>query len=977
MTAAVAQRIGRRPAVIVVSLAVPGRVRVRLPLLRGAPALAHAVETRLAGHAAVHSVTTNAITGSVLVRFDARRLDVRKLLATVGRETAAARAGRNGHRDGGEPAWHALEAKEVVDRLATSAQTGLSVHEAERRRLAHGGNVLPMHRPKSGAAIVRDHLTSLPVVLLGGAAALSLLGGAVLDAAVILAVVAANAAVGYVTESRVERILTALQNATIPQAVVLREGVEGVVPAAALAPGDLIVLRPGYDVPADARVLASEGLTVDESALTGESLAVAKSAQVVCPVGAALGDRRNMVYAGTAVAEGAAVACVTDLGRDSELGRIRALVSETSTPPTPLERQLDRLGRALVGASLGGCAAALVLGLLRGVPAVEMIRSAVSLAVAAVPEGLPAVATTTLALGMQRLMRRGVLVRRLAAVESLGATTVICADKTGTLTENRMVAEVWYVGDREYRRRDVADAVRDDDALRMALTIAALCNDAELENGMDVRGSATEGALLLAAQEAGLDYRALRAAHPIVATRPRRDGDTWMATVHVRDARWLTALKGAPEDVLSRVSRVVTRDGVAPLEPRERERIRAREAAIAARGLRVLGLAYADRAAAGAFDDLVWVGLVALTDPVRGGVREAIAACRRAGIRTIMLTGDHPQTAAAISRELGLGARVVEASELASVDPGRLAALVGEADVFARVSPAHKYQIVRALQAAGHIVAMTGDGINDAAALRAADIGVAMGARGTDLARDVADVVLLQDDFAALLGAIAQGRAIHANVGRSLRFLLSTNFSEIMATLGALAIGMPRPLSAIQLLWINLLSDVAPALALAVEPADRAVMERPPRDPATPMVSGADLREIAVDGAMLTGAALGAQALGLARYGPGPQAATLAFSTLTSAQLLHTLRYRAAADANGQTAARSRVGTVVLASLGAQLAAMLVPPLRRLLGVTALAPSDWLVVAAGALAPALAHEGRRRLVTSPNDPRGRTDPWPR
>ena len=965
MNSALARRSGQRPVVLAVSLTVPGRVRVRLPELRGAPALAHAVQSRLAGHAAVRSVTTNAITGSVLVRFDPRGLDVRRLLAAVGRETAAARAGRNGHRGAAEPAWHALEAKEVIDRLATSAQTGLAAHEAERRRLAHGGNVLPVHRPKSGTAIVRDHLTSLPVLLLGGAAALSVVGGAVLDAAVILAVVAANAAVGYVTESRVERILTALQNATIPQAVVRRDGVESILPAAALAPGDVIVLRAGYDVPADARLLASDGLSIDESALTGESLTVAKSAQMLCPAPAALGDRRNMVYAGTAVAEGSAIACVTGLGRDSELGRIRALVSETSTPPTPLERQLDHLGRGLVGISLGACAAALALGILRGFPALDMLRSAVSLAVAAVPEGLPAVATTTLALGMQRLMRRGVLVRRLAAVESLGATTVICADKTGTLTENRMVAEVWYVGNREYRRRDVADAVRSDDALRTALTIAALCNDAELVDGGNVRGSATEGALLLAAQEAGLDYRALRAAHPVVASRPRRDGDTWMATVHARDDRWLTALKGAPEDVLARASRMVTRAGVVPLDAPERARIRACEAAIAARGLRVLGLAYADRAAAGEFDDLVWIGLVALTDPVREGVREAIAACRRAGIRTIMLTGDHPQTAAAISRELGLGARVIEASELVDADTARLSALAAEADVFARVSPAHKYQIVRALQGAGHVVAMTGDGINDAAALRAADIGIAMGARGTDLARDVADVVLLQDDFAAVLGAVAQGRAIHANVGRSLRFLLSTNFSEILTTLGALALGMPRPLSAIQLLWINLLSDVAPALALAVEPADRAVMERPPRDPATPMLSSADLREVAADGALLTAAALGAQAVGLVRYGAGPQAATLAFSTLTSAQLLHTLRYRSAADANGHAAPRSQVGTVVLASLGAQLAAMFVSPLRRLLGVTALTPSDCLVVAAGALGPAVVQEARRRLRPSP------------
>jgi Ca2+-transporting ATPase len=659
---------------------------------------------------------------------------------------------------------------------------------------------------------------------------------------------------------------------------------------------------------------------------------------------------------------------VTDTGRASEIGRIRALVAETTAPPTPLERQLNGLGRGLVGASLGACAAALVLGLARGIPGLDMLRSVVSLAVAAVPEGLPAVATTTLALGMQRLMRHGVLVRRLAAVESLGATTVICADKTGTLTENRMTVHAWYVGGDEYRRAEATTAAADSEALRTALTIAALCNEAELLDGEpEFRGSATEAALLVAAQEAGLDYQKLRAAHPVVTARPRLNGDNWMATVHARHGRHLVAVKGAPEAVLLRTARLATPDGTVPLDAAERERIHALHAAIAARGLRVLGLAFKEAPANGqpSYDDLVWIGLVALTDPVRAGVREAIAACRGAGIRTVILTGDHPQTAAAIARELGLGTHVVEASELATADPRRWTELAAGADVFARVSPSHKYQIVRALQAAGHVVAMTGDGINDTAALRAADIGIAMGAGGTDLARDVADVVLLEDDFGALVRAVAQGRAIHANVSRSLRFLLSTNFSEILATLGALAIGMPRPVSAIQLLWINLLSDVAPALALAVEPADRAVMSHPPRDPAAPMLSREVLAGVSADGGLLTAAALGAQAIGLARHGVGPQATTLAFSTLTTAQLVHALRYRAAGNDNGRGAPSSRVPHVVAASVAAQLAAMVVPPLRRLLGLTALGPADWLLVAGGALAPAAIHEARRRLTRAP------------
>jgi Ca2+-transporting ATPase len=955
-----------RPSVVPLSVCVPGRARVRVRALRGQPALARMLERRLAGHEAIRSVTTSPLTGSVLVHFDARRLRVSSLLATLAKETAAARAGRNGHRRPAPvDAWHAMSSDEVVERLVTSGALGLTSREAERRVLAHGANVLPMPRPKSAAGIVRDHLSSLPVLLLGGAAALSLIGGAVIDAAVVLVVVAANVAVGYVTESRVERILTALQTATVPRAVVRRNGDELMVPAASLAPGDVVVLRAGYDVPADGRLLAADGLALDESPLTGESAPVAKSSGALCASDAPLGDRRNMVYAGTAVAEGWGLACVTGTGRGSEIGRIRALVGETTVPPTPLERQLDRLGRGLVGASLGACAAALALGILRGVPGMAMVRSVISLAVAAVPEGLPAVATTTLALGMQRLMRHGVLVRRLAAVESLGATTVICADKTGTLTENRMTVHGWYVGGREYRRAEVASATAGDEALRTAVTVAALCNDAELlEGDPEFRGSATEAALLVAAQEAGVDYRALRASYPVVTSRPRLNGDTWMATVHERHGRHLTAVKGAPEAVLLRATRLATPEGTVPLDAAARARIRARYDAIAARGLRVLALACKEAAADGGptYDDLVWIGLVALTDPVRAGVREAIAACRAAGIRTVMLTGDHPQTAMAIARELGLGTHVVEASEIASADAQRWRELAAAADVFARVSPSDKHQIVRALQTAGHVVAMTGDGINDAAALRAADIGIAMGAGGTDLARDVADVVLLEDDFGALVRAVAQGRAIQTNVSRSLRFLLSTNFSEILATLGALAIGMPRPVSAIQLLWINLLSDVAPALALAVEPADRSVMDDPPRNPAAPILSRDALGEVASDAGLLTAATLGAQAIGLARHGASPRAATLAFSTLTTAQLVHALRYRAAGTGDGRAATTpSRVRHVVAASVAAQLAAMLVPSLRRRLGVTPLDPADWLVVAGGALAPAAIHEGRRRL----------------
>ncbi|HEU5197272.1 MAG TPA: cation-transporting P-type ATPase, partial [Methylomirabilota bacterium] len=606
------------------------------------------------------------------------------------------------------------------------------------------------------------------------------------------------------------------------------------------------------------------------------------------------------------------------------------------------------------------------LGLLRGVPLLEMARSAISLAVAAVPEGLPAVATTTMALGTQRMLGRGTLVRRLGAVESLGAVTVICADKTGTLTENRMTVDSWCIGRREYGQGDeLAAEGAGDAALAWALRIAILCNEAALDdNGGEAVGSSTETALLRAAAAAGMDYRVERERLALRGIRRRDNGDNWMGTMHDGDGIALVMVKGAPEQVLARADRWLDGGVEQSLSETDRKELRQINDRIAERGLRVLGLAFKtlDDLGQTPYEGLVWVGLVALTDPLRPGVGHAIRACGAAGIRTVLLTGDHARTAAAIYRGLDLGngtPHVFDASHVGELSPDRLATLVEKVDIFARVSPADKYRIVRALQARGEVVAMTGDGINDAAALRAADIGVAMGERGTDVARDVADVVLVTDDFSGIVAAVAQGRTIHTNIGKSLRFLLATNFSEILVTLGALAAGVPRPMSAIQFLWINLLSDVAPALALAVEPAERDVMSRPPRDPAAPMLSKSTLLGIAGDAGVLAATTLGVHGLALARYGAGPQATTLAFSTLTSAQLLHALTYRSRAD-RSEPGARSVLPAVVGVTMGAQLAAMALPPLRRLLGLTPLAPIDWALVAGATALPFVLKEIRRQ-----------------
>jgi P-type Ca2+ transporter type 2C len=953
-----------------VFVAVRGRARLHVEGIRGRRVDAARLEARIAAAQGVRQARASSTTGNVLILFDARRLELRSLIAAVARHAGQVRNGEGRPLTRVDSVWHTLSAAAVVRELRANPDAGLDATDVARRRAALGENTLPTPAPKTSLEILAGHVTSLPVLLLAAAAVLSLGMGAVVDAVVIGAVVAANGIVGYITERRVERIFASLQNGGLPPAFVLRDGREDIVPAHELVPGDVMLLKAGHTIAADARLVDVEHLAVDESTLTGESMPVTKVPALVCGAEAPLPDRLNMVFAATVVAEGSGIAVVVGTGRETEIGRVRALVAETPTATTPLERQLDHMGGQLVAASLGFCALALGLGLLRGVPAIEMVRAAMSLAVAAVPEGLPAVATTTLALGMHRMMQRRMLVRRLAAVESLGATTVICLDKTGTLTENRMTATAWHLGRREYLAapKGTRGDHEPDQLLARALAIGVLCNEAEIaEDSEDIRGSSTEAALLTAALDFGIDCRGLRRQYPLQELRPRRNGENWMATVHKESAtERLVAVKGAPEEVLALSSSWLEGEAVQPLTHASRAEILAANGRIATSGMRVLALAFKQLSsgADATYDDFTWVGLVALSDPVRPGVREAIQACERAGIRPVILTGDQARTASAIYRDFDptgrRSPRVFEASRLSGLDPATLVAVAAEVDVFARVSPAHKHQIVRALQAGGHVVAMTGDGINDAAALRAADIGVAMGARGTDVARDVADVVLMDDDFGSIVQAVEQGRTIHANISKALRFLLSTNFSEILVTLGALALGAARPMSAIQFLWINLLSDVVPALALAMEPPERDVMDRPPLDPHEPILTRSRLVEIGGDAALLSAATLGVHGLAVARYGAGAHATTIAFCTLTAAQLVHALNYRSGFSRDkGFPALETAVG----GTLAVHLAAMTASPLRRLLGTTILSGSDWLLVAGGVAVP-LAVRGLRRVLAS-------------
>jgi len=564
---------------VVVSSAIRGRARLRVRALRQQRPLALRLRDRLSADDRVRQVQASEITGSVLVFFDATRLGLDELLQRVAREAAAYRPhSAAGAAEGVSSelppaadaiAWHTQAAADVMRSLNDTPEVGLSAEEAERRLLTSGPNRLPAPQPKSAFEIIREQIGSLPVLLLGGAAVASIATGGLVDGAAILAVIAINAAIGYATESRVERILASLNEVGVSMAFVRRDGRERLVPRAELAPGDVMLLRPGHDVPADGRLIEVRALQTDESALTGESVPVLKSLKAVAARDAGVADRTNMVYAGTVVADGAGEAIVTATGKRTELGRIRTLVSEAKAPRTPLERQLDDTGRQLAYASFGLCGGLFVLGVLRGLPAFGVFRTAASLAVAAVPEGLPTVATTTMALGMRRMLERRTLVRRLAAVESLGSTTVICVDKTGTVTENRMTVGRWHVAGRDYAQDMLAGGVIDL-ALARALAIAVLCNEAALTVGADgtteVSGSATEGALLVAARAGGVDAAVLRKSHPLVTMLPRAEGRNWMGSLHAANGHRLVAVKGAPEEVLRGSVRWLTADGEVDLD---------------------------------------------------------------------------------------------------------------------------------------------------------------------------------------------------------------------------------------------------------------------------------------------------------------------------------------------------------------------------------------------------------------------------
>ncbi|HEX2642161.1 MAG TPA: cation-translocating P-type ATPase [Thermoanaerobaculia bacterium] len=858
-----------------------------------------------------------------------------------------------------------MKIAEALERLETDAERGLSESEAKRRLAARGPNELKAARRVSPWTILLAQLKNVLIAVLLAAVGLSAFLGDTLEAAVIAAIALLAVLLGFVQEYRAERAIEALREMAAPTATVVRGGAEREVPARDLVPGDILLLQAGNRVPADARLIAAVNLKAEESALTGESAAVEKISDPL-PGDAELADRTNMVWAGTAVTYGRGRAAVATTGMGTEFGRIARMLEAVEEERTPLQRNLDRVGRMLAWAGLAVVLLVMASGLLRGQPFLEMLVFGIALAVAVVPEALPAVVTISLALGVQRMVKRHVLVRRLPAVETLGSVSVIGSDKTGTLTRDEMTVRHLSVAGQAYEVTGAGYApagsfllggreVELPEPLLELLRAAALASDADLvrdgeptEAGAGIHGDPTEGALVVAAAKAGLDKRQLDARFPRVGEIPFTSESKRMTTLHAAPEGTVAFAKGAPEGILAASTRRLGAAGEEPLDAAGREVVLAEAQSLAASALRVLAIARKTDASPGdAEQGLTFLGLAGMIDPPRPEAKAAILTCERAGIKPLMITGDHPVTAEAIARELGVlrSGRAVTGAEIDRMDDAELAREVETFEVCARVSPAHKLRIVTALQARGHSVAMTGDGVNDAPALKKADIGIAMGVTGTDVTKEAADMTLTDDNFASIVAAVEEGRGVFDNIKKYLMFLLSSNIGEIGLMAGASLAGLPLPLSAVQILYVNLATDGLPALALAVDPPENDAMERPPRDPHRGFFTRPIVSLLLVGGiwSALVNLGLFAWALGSGR--PLREAMTMTFVLLVLIQLYKAYNYRSDRRSVLRRPFANRwLNLAVAWELSLLAVVVYLPAAHDLFGTNALPFEEWLLV---------------------------------
>ena len=831
------------------------------------------------------------------------------------------------------PAWHCLSKEEIRTRLDTDLASGLTAAEAKNRLAEFGPNEIEEGERRSPWRMLLDQFTDFMIIVLMVAAVISGFIGELVDTVAIVVIVLLNGTIGFIQEYRAERAMAALKKLAAANARVLRAGTATDVAAAELVCGDLVLLEVGNVIPADLRLVESIILRTEEAALTGESVPIEKHTEPLTAPDLTLGDRRNMVYKGTTVAYGRGRGVVVATGMQTELGKIATLLSQEGEVKTPLQKRLAEFGRKLAIAALAICGVVFLFGLLRGEPITLMFLTAVSLAVAAIPEALPAVVTISLALGAYKMVKQNALIRRLPAVEALGSVTYICSDKTGTLTQNSMHVEEFLIEHQRLRHPSRQDL--QGETARLLCTALALNNDASAPETGKAFGDPTEIALLLAARQAGYEKDILQSASPRIAELPFDSERKLMTTAHRDHAQIITFTKGAPEKIIERcvaVERASKRDPLAAeeiLETAER---------MAAEGLRVIGFAYrlwqslpTPLTSEQVETELIFLGLVGMIDPPRPEVLDAVNLCKTAGIKPVMVTGDHPATARAIALRLGIlseGGKVVTGQQMSRMSSDELERQALDIRAYARVDPAQKISIVAGLQARGEFVAMTGDGVNDAPAIKRAEIGVAMGKIGTDVAREASSMVLLDDNFATIVTAVREGRRIYDNIRKFIRYVMAGNIGEITAILVAPFFGLPIPLLPIQILWVNLVTDGLPGLALALEPEERAIMRRPPRPPNESVFARGMGYQVLWTGVLIGAITMFVQAWGLEHGSPNWQ--TMAFTALTLCQMYVAFAVRSDRESLftiGLLSNRYLAGAVVLTFL-LQLAVIYVPALN-------------------------------------------------
>lgn len=979
----ISKKIKHKVFAFPISHAVKGRLRLRVRGLYKSPQLENSLVAELPMLPNIMQVKPNTLTGSLLIIYDPAlnpKTIIEAVNTIVGRALYEVLTGINDHdkQESFKPIfkyhkpWYAWSIKEVLDYCQSDEVNGLTQHRASERLQKYGPNRLFPEPKPSQISLFLNQFTNLPVALLIGSSVISLLTGGLADAILILSVVGINGYVGFRTERKADDLIKALHTAgKAPSVKVIREGKIHSISSEDLVIGDILIVESGA-VAADARLIFVDHLLVDESVLTGESQPVRKTTNSL-PFGkTGLNDRSNMLYKGSVVTSGQGKAVVVGIGSLTELGRIRSQTLSAKTPETVLQKNLHKLGNEMVFLSLTMCGGVFATGLLKGLGFWPMLESVVSLAVAAVPEGLPTVGTIALAIGVQKLREKNILARTLNGVEAIGSTQIFCFDKTGTLTMNIMQVDTIYLINRKIKitknsalyADNLLLAQNDSDLLKIA-ELVSLCNDTKIifeNDAYRFKGSATESALVQLALTLGLHPEQIRAANSRVNQSYRTEDRQYMITTHMRegDRSVFEIIKGSPLQVLELCGYVLENSEILSLSPGARDQIIAQNDELAGQSLRILGVAYREQ---GLQDSFVWLGLVGLKDPLREGMEALIQDFHKAGIKTIMLTGDQALTAKAVAKDLGFNGAsellIAPDTWLDEIDRNPEKFDLENTQIFPRVSPSTKFKIVKTLQERSHkIVAMTGDGINDAPALRAANIGISLGQNGTSIAIESADIVVADDNLSIIYDAILQGRTIKRNLSKSIHFLLATNLSEMLLMFFGILLGRSMPLTPLQLLWINLLTDIFPSLALAMDAPDRDIMQLPPEDPADPLVDKAMKRELLGEGLLMSSVSFGVYVY-FQKYGRSPSvASTAAFFALTGSQLLHAIQVhrKSTVSIMDDGSVNDYLNATVVLGFLLLVGGIYIPGLNRVLGHTPLKPNEALGAITAALLPFMGGE---------------------